>query len=124
MDPILTAANTALLLSYAVRDILWLRLLTLVGTGLLIGLEVRGSGDVQVLGWYVLFVVLTGTFVGEMGFLTGDAPGADVIAVGFVHYVSWDSDDLHGLLQSDPQLKAALHGILGIDLAHKLSCTT
>lgn len=59
MDPALHLANSVLLLSYAARDILWLRLLTVLGLGVLVGIEVREDPTVGPdLAWTLAFVAL------------------------------------------------------------------
>ena len=55
-----------------------------------------------------------------MAFLTGERSSADVIALGPVRYVTWSLAELRGILEADSQLEAAVHGILGVDLARKL----
>lgn len=59
MEPALHLAHAALLLSYAARDILWLRMLTLVGLLGLIGLDrVAGGPPTALLWWNVAFAAI------------------------------------------------------------------
>ncbi len=62
-----------------------------------------------------------GDFVGEMSFATGNATSADVIANEPIEYLVWDRNDLDRLYRRYPNLKDAMHGIIGIDMARKLS---
>lgn len=62
-----------------------------------------------------------GDFVGEMSFATGNATSADVIAKEPIDYLVWERNDLERLYQRHPKLKDAMHGIIGIDMARKLS---
>jgi hypothetical protein len=61
-----------------------------------------------------------GQFVGEMTFLTGNPPRADVAAAETSRVAALDSVRLKALLAADAELRAALQGILGADLAGKL----
>lgn len=62
-----------------------------------------------------------GDFVGEMSFATGNATSADVIANEPIDYLIWDRNDLERIYHKHPNLKDAMHGIIGIDMARKLS---
>ena len=64
-----------------------------------------------------------GQFVGEMSFITGDLTSADVVASKTLRYVSWPKDSLRCLLDERPQLKVALHYVLGADLVGKLKAS-
>ena len=61
-----------------------------------------------------------GRFVGEMSFITGEAPTADVVAVEAVRYVSWPKNELNAFLAQHPALRAAWQAVLGADLVSKL----
>jgi hypothetical protein len=61
-----------------------------------------------------------GRFVGEMSFITGDAPNADVFATEAVRYVSWPKAELTRFLADHPALRAAWQSVLGADLVTKL----
>lgn len=61
-----------------------------------------------------------GRFIGEMSFITGDAPAADVFAVNDVKYVSWPKAELTRFLAEHPPLRAAWQAVLGADLVSKL----
>ena len=61
-----------------------------------------------------------GRFVGEMSFITGDAPTADVVAIDAVRYVSWPMAELRAFLAEHPSLRAAWQAVLGADLVSKL----
>lgn len=61
-----------------------------------------------------------GRFVGEMSFITGDAPTADVVAIDAIRYVSWPKAELTKFLAQHPPLRAAWQAVLGADLVSKL----
>jgi hypothetical protein len=61
-----------------------------------------------------------GRFVGEMSFITGEAPTADVFALEAVRYVSWPKAELTKFLAQHPSLRAAWQAVLGADLVSKL----
>ena len=61
-----------------------------------------------------------GRFVGEMSFITGEAPTADVVALDAVRYVSWPKAELKAFLAQHPALRAAWQAVLGADLVSKL----
>jgi len=64
-----------------------------------------------------------GHFVGEMSFITGEAPTADVVAIDSIRYVSWPKAELRTFLAEHPALRAAWQAILGADLVGKLRAT-
>jgi CRP-like cAMP-binding protein len=61
-----------------------------------------------------------GRFVGEMSFITGQAPAADVVAIDAIRYVSWPKAELTTFLAQHPALRAAWQAVLGADLVSKL----
>jgi Popeye protein conserved region len=61
-----------------------------------------------------------GQFVGEMSFITGEPPGADVVAIDSIRYVSWPKAELRSFLAEHPSLRAAWQAVLGADLVGKL----
>ena len=61
-----------------------------------------------------------GRFVGEMSFITGEAPTADVVAIDSIRYVSWPKTELKSFLAQHPPLRAAWQAVLGADLVNKL----
>ncbi len=68
--------------------------------------------------------LLSGCFVAEMSFLTGDPASADVKAIGSVEYITWSQEKLRHLKQINSQLLDKLHVILGKDLSYKLKSKT
>ncbi len=61
MEPALHLANLVLLLSYAALDILWLRLLTVVGLLLLVGVDLASASTLgPVALWNLAFVAVNG----------------------------------------------------------------
>ncbi|MBI4951876.1 MAG: cyclic nucleotide-binding domain-containing protein [Myxococcales bacterium] len=80
-------------------------------------LEVRVAGaSVAALG--------PGQFVGEMAFLTRELPKADVVVVEPARLASLDAAGLRRSVAHDAELRAAVQGILGADLAGKLRAPT
>src|SRR3984957_4844827 len=61
-----------------------------------------------------------GRFVGEMSFITGQTPAADVVAIDAIRYVSWPKAELTTFLAQHPALRAAWQAVLGADLVSKL----
>jgi hypothetical protein len=76
-------------------------------------LEVRAAGA-------TVATLAAGQFVGEMAFVTGEPPRADVIAIEPTRLAALDTPRLRTLLAQNAELRAALQGILGADLASKL----
>lgn len=62
-----------------------------------------------------------GDFAGEMSFVTGKPASATVVTKGPVDYLAWQRRDLEALYQRDPSLKDAMLGVLGADMARKLT---
>lgn len=61
-----------------------------------------------------------GKFLGEMGYLTGDAASADVVADGIVVLHSWSFHTLTKLKRDKPELLIKLQNIIGMDLSRKI----
>jgi hypothetical protein len=61
-----------------------------------------------------------GRFVGEMSFLTGQTPGADVHTVTNTKLVTWPHDDLRRFLETNTELRASMQQVIGTDLVAKL----
>jgi hypothetical protein len=61
-----------------------------------------------------------GQFVGEMSFISGDPPTADVVATQPTVYVAWPKAELRTFLADNPALRAAWQAVLGADLVEKL----
>jgi CRP-like cAMP-binding protein len=64
--------------------------------------------------------LMPGRFVGEMSFLTGDKPNADVIAVQPTRVVVWPQSELRAYLGRDAELRAIVQMVIGEDLVAKL----
>ncbi len=80
---------------------------------------VSGATAVQVDG-KALTQLGEGKFIGEMSFITGEPPSADVVALEETRYVTWPKEELKKFLAGNPALKAAMQLILGTDLVAKL----
>lgn len=61
-----------------------------------------------------------GCFVGEMSFLTGHKPNADVVAVEATTVVCWPQRELRAALAHNADLRAAVQMAIGEDLVAKL----
>jgi len=61
-----------------------------------------------------------GAFIGEIGYLTGKPPAADVVAVTALRVVRWPCAALRAFLASHDDTRTALQLVLGADLAAKL----
>lgn len=57
---------------------------------------------------------------GEMSFITGEPPTADVVAIDPIRYVAWPKAELRSFLAEHPSLRAAWQAVLGADLVGKL----
>jgi CRP-like cAMP-binding protein len=207
MTILVHVANVIYLLSYAVKDILWLRILT-VSAGLLVlgGLLVTPASSPAAIAWNIVFTIINvyritllllerrpvrfkedeqrlyqlvfrsltprefvkllaigtweetpaalrivskgedldrirvvysgrtevridgravtslgeGKFIGEMSFLTGDKPTADVVAVEPTRVLAWQKEKLNKFLGENPDLRSALQLVIGTDLVGKL----
>ncbi len=82
-------------------------------------LVVRGTARVDLQGKPAI-EISDGTFVGELGYLTGKPPGADVIATAPLRVVHWPVDALRAFLEDNSELHSTMQQVLGADLAAKL----
>jgi hypothetical protein len=84
-------------------------------------LMVLASGRVRVeLDGRTTAELRPGCFVGEMSFVTGNKPTADVVASEPTRTVSWAQEALKNLLASNTELRAAVQQVIGEDLIAKL----
>jgi CRP-like cAMP-binding protein len=65
-----------------------------------------------------------GRLIGEMSFVTGKSPTADVVAVEHALIVSWPKDALQAFLAGNPELAVAVERVIGADLARKLEAAS
>lgn len=61
-----------------------------------------------------------GAFIGELSYLTGKPPAADVIAATSLRVVRWPCAALRAHLDDNPDTRTAMQLVLGADLAAKL----
>lgn len=61
-----------------------------------------------------------GNFLGEMSFLTGGKQEADVVALGEIEYLAWDSRTMAKLKRKKPLMYTKMLNVLGVDLINKL----
>ena len=80
----------------------------------------KGKVDVSLDG-DLLATLERGDFVCEMSYLTGEPAVADVIAASNVEMIHWNRDDLEKIYEGRPELKSAIHEIIGRDLIAKIS---
>jgi hypothetical protein len=78
-----------------------------------------GAARVEV-GGRIVSGLGPGQFVGEMSYISGEPACARVLASAGSRCVHWPRTDLERLLGDRPDLRAALQGIIGTDLASKL----
>lgn len=62
-----------------------------------------------------------GDFAGEMSFISHKLTSADVVAEEPVRYLVWPAHTLERLYLRDPDMKYALQGAIGMDMANKLA---
>ena len=82
-------------------------------------LLVRGTARVELVSKPAVEIG-DGTFIGELCYLTGKPPGADVVAVTGLRVVEWPTAALRAFLEEQPELHATMQQVLGSDLAAKL----
>lgn len=82
-------------------------------------LVVRGAARVE-LADKPSVEIADGTFIGELGYLTGKPPGADVRAISGVRAVHWPIRELRSFLADNTELHSTMQQVLGADLAAKL----
>ncbi len=61
-----------------------------------------------------------GAFIGELSYLTGRPPAADVVAASSLRIVRWSTASLRAHLAAHPETRTAMQLVLGADLAAKL----
>ena len=61
-----------------------------------------------------------GTFLGEIAYLTGKPPAADVVAATALRVVRWPHAALRAFLEANPDTRTAVQAVLAADLAGKL----
>lgn len=64
---------------------------------------------------------LPGTFMGELGYLTGQPASADIVFSEDSHYLAWNVEELRALLKNNDQLSRGFESLLSIDVARKLN---
>jgi hypothetical protein len=84
-------------------------------------LIVLASGRVRVeADGKTLSELRAGCLVGEMSFVTGQTPNADVVALEPTRTVAWRDEVLRQLLDKNVQLRAAVQQVIGEDLIAKV----
>lgn len=208
MSPLIHAANVLYLVSYVLKDILWLRIVACVGSlCVLVAIALQPNPVLEAVAWNVLFFVINvvqikillverrpvtlakdeqrlhrlvfqslrprdlakllaigrfvdkdesdvivksgkpldaimvivdgkaavkkdgrtivelgeGRFVGEMSFLTGQPPAADVETTTATRLMAWPTPALKKYLADHPELRATMQLVIGTDLVAKLN---
>ncbi|WP_404414920.1 Crp/Fnr family transcriptional regulator [Marinospirillum sp.] len=83
-------------------------------------LLLSGKASVQMEG-QARATLLPGDFVGEMSFISGKVASADVVAEEAACYLEWTAPTLERLYARDSEIKDALQGAIGMDMADKLA---
>jgi hypothetical protein len=78
-----------------------------------------GRASVEVEG-KALAELRPGCFAGEMSFVSGDKPNADVVAIEPTTLVSWPHGKLRAILDANAALRASVQMVIGEDLVAKL----
>jgi CRP-like cAMP-binding protein len=81
-----------------------------------------GAAAVQVDG-KALKQLKQGQFIGEMSYITGEHPSADVVVTEDARLVSWPKAELKKFLEGNQPLRAAMQLVIGTDLVAKLRAT-
>jgi len=79
----------------------------------------EGGAEVEV-GGRLVATLHSGSFCGEMSFLTKDNASATVVASGPCRLFAVNKEKLTALFEKDNDIKTAIHGVIGRDLAYKL----
>lgn len=79
----------------------------------------EGSAVVTVEGQKVA-IIESGSFIGEISFLTNQNPSATVITLGPSKFMVWDRIKLENILEKDENLKKELHAIFSNNIISKL----
>jgi CRP-like cAMP-binding protein len=79
------------------------------------------SGEAQIIKQGIASILPSGIFLGEIAFLNETPASATVILPEGSYCLSWNSTDLHKLLNSDQALNIAMRGVFNSDLASKLA---
>lgn len=69
----------------------------------------------------VSFKIQPGEFVGEVGFMLGEAASATVVLPAGGLYMRWDTPKLRRMIDDRPQLARAFEALIGRDMARKVA---
>jgi CRP-like cAMP-binding protein len=64
--------------------------------------------------------MISGEFVGELSFISGDVVSADVICAVPTELMAWERDALEPLFKRQGLYKSYVHSLCSVDIAHKL----
>lgn len=65
-------------------------------------------------------IIKKGNFIGEMSFLSGELPSADVLTLTKTKILSWEKGKLKMLIEKNDDLRQEIHSIFSNDLILKL----
>jgi hypothetical protein len=82
-------------------------------------LLVDGEADVRISDKKIS-TIKKGNFIGEMSFLTGNLPSADVVASGHAKVIGWKKEKLKNLMKKDHILRHEIHSLFSHDIIAKL----
>ena len=84
-----------------------------------LALVLAGTARVEIVGTSPVDLA-HGTFLGELAYLTGKPPAADVVAATALRVVRWPHAALRAYLEANPDTRTAVQAVLAADLAGKL----
>jgi hypothetical protein len=82
-------------------------------------LLVDGEAEVKVKHKHIT-IIRKGNFIGEMSFLSGDLPSANVTTLTPSHILSWEKGKLRSLIDKNDDLRHEIHSLFSNDLILKL----
>ena len=80
---------------------------------------VEGEAEVKIKDKRIS-TIKKGSFVGEMSFLTGNLPSADVAASANSKLIGWKKEKLKALMKKDHTLRHEIHSLFSHDIIAKL----
>nr|HEX4317904.1 cyclic nucleotide-binding domain-containing protein [Kofleriaceae bacterium] len=85
-----------------------------------LALVLAGTARVELAGAPAPVQLAHGAFLGELAYLTGKPPAADVVAATALRVVRWPHATLRAYLEANPDTRTAVQAVLAADLATKL----
>jgi hypothetical protein len=130
----ITGANAIYLVSYAVRDILWLRVLTVVAAALLIPYYSMQAVPLRAaIEWNIIFIaincywvirlIIERRFVGTLDLQADVLSELDVVTRTASRVMCWRRETLTAFTARRPDVKLALERSVGFELQRILGTT-